>query len=85
MVVVEDVTEGEGRRVTEYVTDTKYIVTSAFRPSDNIPHVFRWWVLVVRQNGVDEQGNPVWVPAGAQSIYRVFSWQGIAPQATPKP
>jgi LysM repeat protein len=83
-VIVEDVTDGT-RRIVQYVTDTKFIVPSSFRPRDNSPHVIRWSVTTVRQSGTDEQGQPVWVPAGAQSDKRVFSWQGVAPQETPEP
>ncbi|NCP86490.1 MAG: hypothetical protein CO094_10630 [Anaerolineae bacterium CG_4_9_14_3_um_filter_57_17] len=84
-VTVEDVTDGQGRRKVEYVTDTKFIVPGSFRPTDSLPHVFRWWVTTVRQNGSDDQGQPIWVTAGAQSAQRVFSWQGIAPAGTPQP
>lgn len=84
-VTVEDVTDPEGRRLSEYVTDTKFIVPSSFRPKDNTPHVFRWWVTVVRQNGSDDQGQPIWVSGGEKSAQRVFSWQGIVPESTPQP
>ena len=83
-VIVEDVTDGS-RRIVQYVTDTKFIVPSSFRPRDSSPHVFRWWVTTVRQNGTDEQGQAIWVAAGAQSDRRVFSWQGVAPENTPQP
>ncbi len=84
-VTIEDVTEGEGRRQVDYVKDTKYIIPPSFRPKDNIAHVFRWWITPVRQGTTDEQGQPTWVEAGAQSLQRVFSWQGIAPAGTPTP
>ena len=84
-VTVEDVTEGAGRRITEYVTDTKLIVPVSFRPKDNLPHVMRWTVTTVRQVGSDEQGEPIWESAGAASLDRVFSWTGAAPEATPVP
>ena len=82
-VIIEDVTTGE-LRITDYVTDTKYIVPTSFRPNDNLAHLIRWWVTTVRQNGVDEQGQPVWVSAGAISEKRGFTWVGVAVQ-TPKP
>lgn len=85
VVTIEDVTEGEGRRLVDYVRDTKYIVPVSFRPRDSRPHIFRWWVSTVRQTGTDAQGQPVWSSAGANSIQRVFSWQGVAPQGTPQP
>ncbi|HSL46604.1 MAG TPA: LysM peptidoglycan-binding domain-containing protein [Anaerolineales bacterium] len=88
-VTVVDVTSGQGRRITEEVTDTKFIIPTSFRPNDNLPHVIRWWVTTVRQNGVDEQGQPVWESAGAESDRRDFSWVGVAVEgggeATPTP
>ncbi len=84
-VTVEDVTEGAGRRIVEYVTDTKLIVPVSFRPKDNLPHVMRWTVTTVRQVGSDEQGAPIWESAGASSAARVFSWTGAAPEATAAP
>lgn len=84
-VTVEDVTSGQGRRLTEYVTDTKLIVPTTFRPSDNLAHILRWWVTTVRQNGVDEQGQPVYESAGATSEKRVFTWVGVAVAGTSSP
>jgi LysM repeat protein/ribosomal protein L40E len=84
-VTVEDITSGEGLRITDYVTDTKYIVPTTFRPNDNLAHVVRWWVTTVRQNGVDEQGQPNYVSAGALSEKRVFTWVGVAVANTQSP
>jgi len=84
-VIVEDLTEGQARRITDYVTDTKYIVPTTFRPRDNVAHVYRWWVSTVRQSGTDEQGQPLYTSAGADSEKWVFSWVGSAPQGTPEP
>ncbi len=83
-VIIEDVTTGE-LRVTDYVTDTKYIVPTSFRPNDNLAHLIRWWVTTVRQNGVDEQGQPIWISAGAVSEKRGFTWVGVAVQGTANP
>ena len=86
MVTIEDVTDGQGRRLVDYVTDTKYIIPSSFRPKDGLSHIFRWWVSTARQmGGVDDQGQPIWTSAGAQSLQRVFNWQGTALEATPTP
>ena len=82
---MEDVTADQGRRITEYVTDTKFIVPTSFRPNDTVAHVMRWWVVPVRQTGVDDQGNPIWSPAGAASDKRVFTWIGVVAPATPAP
>ncbi len=84
-ITVEDVTSSQTRRITDYVTDTKYIVPTSFRPKDNVAHVLRWWVTPVRQAGVDDQGQPIWVASGAISDKRVFTWVGIAVQGTPNP
>lgn len=84
-VTIEDITEGEGRKSVEYVTDTKLNVPNSFLLSDNIPHVYRWWIMPVRQTGTDEDGNPIWESAGVKSNTRVFSWTGVAPPATPQP
>jgi len=84
-VTIEDVTSGQGRRLTEYVTEQKFIVPTTFRPNDNLAHVIRWWVTTVRQNGVDEQGQPIYDSAGAISEKRVFTWVGTAVEETPSP
>jgi LysM repeat protein len=84
-VTIVDVTSGQGLRITEYVTDTKFIVPTNFRPNDNLAHVIRWWVTTVRQTGVDDQGQPVYASAGANSEERVFSWVGVAVQGSPSP
>jgi len=82
-VVVEDITDGQGRKLVDYAKDTKYNVPSTFRPNDTVPHVMRWYVIPVRQGPTDEQGNPTWLPAGAKSEQRVFSWMSVAVPATP--
>ena len=84
-VIVEDITEGQGRRITEYVTDTKFIVPTTFRPKDNVAHAIRWWVSTVRQSSTDEQGQPIYTSAGADSQKWIFTWVGSAPQGTPVP
>lgn len=84
-VIIEDVTAAQTTRITDYVTDTKYIVPTSFRPNDNVAHVMRWWVIPVRQTGVDDEGQPVWSASGATSERRVFTWVGVAVQGTPNP
>ncbi|MBT3323480.1 MAG: LysM peptidoglycan-binding domain-containing protein [Anaerolineae bacterium] len=84
-IVVEDITGGEGQKLVEYASDTKFIVPVSFRPKDNLPHVLRWTVVTVRQVGSDEVGDPIWESAGAISFGRVFSWTGAAPIATEAP
>ncbi|MBV6396796.1 MAG: hypothetical protein HFACDABA_02397 [Anaerolineales bacterium] len=82
-IIIEDVTADNGRRIVDYVTDTKYLIPTSFRPNDSVAHVMRWWVIPVRQTGVDDQGQPIWTPAGAASDKRVFTWVGVVAPATP--
>ncbi|MBT3391605.1 MAG: LysM peptidoglycan-binding domain-containing protein [Chloroflexi bacterium] len=85
-ITVEDVTEGQGRKLIAYVTDTKFIVPASFRANANEPHVYRWSVMPVRQIGTDDNGAPIWDTAGASSQTRVFTWTGEAGAAvTPTP
>jgi hypothetical protein len=87
-VTVEDSTAlnlGEAKRITDYVTDTKFIIPTSFRPNDNQAHAFVWWVTTVRQNGADEQGQPVYESAGASSDKRIFVWTGVAVEGSPAP
>jgi LysM repeat protein len=78
-----NVTSGSQRKVVEYVSDTKYIVPMSFRPQDNGAHTIRWWVTTVRQTGSDDQGNPIWSPAGTASVWRDYSWSGAGAAPTP--
>ncbi len=84
-VTVVDLTDPNQRRLTDYVTDTKFIVPPTFRPNDNIPHVMKWWVVVVRQTTTDAEGKPVYESAGLPSEQRAFSWIGSAISTTPQP
>ena len=85
-VSVMDLTEGKGRKLLDYVTDTKFIVPGSFRASDNTPHTYRWTISTVRQVDVDENGDPIWEVAGSDSEARVFTWTGEAAAAsTPTP
>jgi LysM repeat protein len=85
LVIVEDITEGLGRKLNEYVTDTKFIVPVSFRPQDNQPHAMTWQVVTVRQTGTDDQGKTIWSQAGTSSQLRIFIWSGAAPASTPTP
>jgi LysM repeat protein len=84
-VTIEDITEGEGRKLVDYVDDTKFIVPQSYRPNDTVPHVLRWSVVPVRQVGTDDDGNPIWEPAGAVSELRVFTWFGAGAPPTAVP
>lgn len=82
MVTIEDVTDGSGKRLVDYVSDTKYIIPITFRPGDDAPHIFRWYISTARQSGTDDNGEPIWDSAGQVSDQKVFSWQGIAGETT---
>jgi hypothetical protein len=75
-VTIEDVTDGTGRKLTQYVKDTKFIVPSSFRPAGSQPHIIRWWVIPVRQAGTTVEGEAIWENFGQPSQQRVFSWFG---------
>ena len=47
-VTVVDVTSGEAKKITQYVTETRFTVPASLRPTDNTFHIFRWWVVPVR-------------------------------------
>jgi LysM repeat protein len=86
MVKVVDLTDSKAQLPEAYVTDTKYVVPTSFRPKDNMAHVFSWSVATVRRTTTDENGNPVWEVAGAVSTPRMFSWTGVGvagPTPTP--
>jgi len=83
-VIIEDLTEGSGRRLVDYVTDTRYIIPVTFRPTDSMPHVIRWNIQPVRQTGTDAEGKPIWQISGALSTPMVFSWSGLG-IASPTP
>jgi len=83
-VSIEDITEGTGRKLVDYVVDTKYIVPSTFRPVGDDPHIIQWWITPVRQTGTTEDMKPIYDTAGAPSEKRVFSWAG-SNIATPTP
>lgn len=85
MVVVEHVTGGQGDKFERFVTDTKLIVPSSFRPNDRNAHIYNWWVVTARQAGTDTEGNPVYEPAGNASVKRSFSWSGAGAASTPTP
>ena len=85
-ITVTDITEGTGRKLVNYVTDTKFIIPGSFRANVDSPHIYRWSISTVRQVDVDQNGNPIYEIAGSESQNRVFSWTGQASAgATPTP
>lgn len=84
-VTIVDLTSGETKKVTQYVSDTKFTVPASLRPTDNSIHVFRWWVVAVRQTGSTNDGQPIYEAYGTISAFRVFGWSGSDGAATPTP
>ena len=83
-VKVQDLSSVEEKIVVAYVTDTKYILPTTFRPTDSNPHIIQWSVTVARQINQDNN-NPIYEEAGATSTFRVFSWVGTGVQPTTVP
>ena len=83
-VTIEDLTDGSIKKV-DYVADTKYIVPTSLRPNTASPHIYRWWIIPVRQTGATKDGQPIYEAGGAPSVQRVFSWIGAegGPTTTP--
>ena len=85
-ITIMDLTEGTGRKLVDYVEDTKFIIPGSFRASEDSPHIYRWTISTVRQVEVDENGIPIWEDAGSLSEARVFTWTGqAAVESTPTP
>ncbi len=84
-VTIVDLTSGETKKTTQYVVDTKFTVPASLRPTDNSIHVFRWWVVAVRQTGSTTDGQPIYETYGTISAFRVFGWSGSGGAATPTP
>jgi LysM repeat protein/ribosomal protein L40E len=72
-VIVKDLTSTDERTLVEYVTDTKFILPSSFRPTDATPHIIQWTVSVARRIN-DDPANPIYEEAGVLSEPRVFIW-----------
>lgn len=84
-VTVEDVTSGGEKKVVEYTLETKFIVPSSLRPLDNTSHIFRWWVVAVRQTGTTDDGQIIYAVYGQVSDYRVFGWSSTTGTTTQTP
>jgi hypothetical protein len=86
-VTIQDISVSEGKKIVQYVKDTRLIVPVELKPTDGSIHIFRWSVMIVRKTGTTDAGNAVYVIAGASSDGRVFGWGGTAAPAitTPTP
>ncbi len=79
-VTITDLTSENKETMTEFVTDTSFIVPETFIPEDGTPHIFRWSVYIARQIGTDQENGEGeeeitnWEPAGNMSESRVFGW-----------
>lgn len=84
-ITIEDVTDPAVKRHVAYVNDTKYIVPSSLKPGGTNPHIFRWWIVPVRQSGTSPDGEAIYESAGTLSNKRVFSWYGTGDTAVATP
>ena len=84
-VTITDLTSTDNTTITEFVTDTSFIVPASLAPDDGRPHVYRWSVYIARQMGGDTENEENWAPAGNLSDERVFSWFTTATASTPTP
>lgn len=84
-VTIVDLTSNENTTITEFVTDTSFIVPLSLMPNDARPHIFRWSIYIARQIGGDDEQEGNWISAGNLSDARVFGWftTGAAPTPTP--
>jgi hypothetical protein len=84
-VTVVDVTSGEAKKITEYVTETRFTVPASMRPTDSNFHILRWWVVPVRQTDTTNDGQAIYETYGTISEFRVFGWSGAGAATTPTP
>jgi len=75
-VTVIDLTGGENQQLVAEVKDTKFVVPTSMRPTDDLPHAFEWFVVPVAQIGVSEDGEPIYQAGGPVSTHQVFIWVG---------
>jgi len=73
-LTIIDLTSDNDDTLTEYLTETSFIVSSSFIPKDGKPHIFKWYVYIVRQGASTEEDVENWEVAGNKSDARVFSW-----------
>jgi LysM repeat protein len=73
-VTIVDLTSDTRETVTDFVTDTSYILPQSMLPTDGVPHIFRWSIYIARQVGGGETEADNWVTAGNLSDERVFGW-----------
>jgi LysM repeat protein len=73
-ITIIDLTSEDDITITDYVTETSYIVPSSFLPEDGKPHIFKWYVYIVRQGSTTDEEIENWEVAGNRSDERVFGW-----------
>ncbi len=81
LVSVEDVTCNCARFYRQSTTETKLVVPTSFRQTDNALHVYRWTVTTARQRPGDTAQQ--YDSAGATSSIRDFVWLGGNAAPTP--
>ncbi len=84
IINVEDVTCNCARIYRQSTSETKLIVPSTFRQTDDRLHVFRWTVTTGHLRSADT-AQPQYDSAGATSPIRDFIWMGGTVNVTPTP
>jgi len=89
-ITIIDLTSETRETVTDFVTDTSYILPQSMMPTDGVPHIYRWSVYIARQVGGGATEADNWISAGNLSDQRVFGWfsagsSAPVPTATPTP
>ena len=75
-VTVVDLTSGKQERFYGYSKETNFTLPESLRPTDELPHVFQWFVVPVAQIGADVNGDPFYTNGGPVSDTWVFTWTG---------
>jgi LysM repeat protein len=81
-VTIIDLTSETDETLVDYVTETSFIVPASFLSDDAKPHIYKWYVYIVRQIGSDEEDVENWEVAGNRSEERVFGWFELSTSST---
>ena len=81
-VTIIDLTSDNDDTLIDYVTETSFIVPSSFLAEDTKPHIYKWYIYVVRKIGSDEENVENWEVAGNRSPERVFGWYELNASTT---
>jgi len=88
-ITITDLTSDNRETITDFVTDTSYILPQSMMPTDGVPHIYRWSIYIARQVGGGATEADNWSSAGNLSDQRVFGWfsagSSVPTEVTPTP